>query len=170
MPLPRPARLLRQRHIIPKHTSTRFIHATAPSLTPETAQVEEGESAGSELVDFGVTSRSSRKQRHFAHIPQNVVDSELNTISAKIGDTDLPYNPGARTPFGRRKEEEEYDDDVIEFKEPRRSPAALLGSKKLELTSLPEELVRGIEDAMEGESAPSSSRLYVSESHNRLTM
>ena len=88
--------------------------------------------------------------RNLKPIPQNIVETELHSISSKIGDIELETRNLPRSPFGLVKEEIVYEEDDGP-KEARNSPAALLGSKRLELALLPTELIVGIEDAIDGE-------------------
>lgn len=64
----------------------------------------------------------------------------------EVPDADVtPVSSG----FGIRRDEGE--EDYADRREERRSPAALLGTKKIGMVVLPEALVKGVQDAIEGE-------------------
>ena len=160
MLLPRPARLIRQRPLLSPSElcSARLIHSTTPRAAPrievieqEYAQIDDDQA---EVVQLRRQSHTRRRRDFVEAVPQSVVESEILSISSRIGDRDGEGKP--RSPFGlARDDAADMEDEEDGPREARKSPAAILGSKRLELALLPSELLKGINDAISSECAPS---------------
>lgn len=72
-----------------------------------------------------------------AHSPREVADDDLELVSSGFGVRRQVPPEGEEAEWADRREE-------------RRSPAALLGTKKIGMVVLPDALVRGVQDAIEG--------------------
>ena len=90
-------------------------------------------------------------------ITQSSSRSELDAISRRIGE-DEDDEQISQGPFGLRADEgEEFDNDMdYEPKEARQSPATLIGSKRIGMLVIPDELVEGVTRAIDGESVESN--------------
>ena len=203
MPLPRPARLVRQhpqlytRQAIAS-SSIRHIHSTAIASRQISAQEELEEDDGAVVrvksprdarANFGrdptnthasieqISARISRAggprpapshssadarevesdANHDRHTSSNadsegpdIIQAELEAISERIGDDDYHHSAAPRSPFGVKPEEAGRIEDYSEPREIRRSPASIIGSKRIGATQLPELLVEQVSNAVDG--------------------
>ena len=136
MPLPRPARVLRQIHTLP---STKLSHSSCisrarlstntPHLNPAHTQI----SLPPRNVHGDLDSIARRSS------DAGEIDDPSSSVPPKI-----PY--GLAIPEDLEEQGPEEEEDVVRVE--RRSPAALIGSKRLGLVILPEELSDGINQAI----------------------
>lgn len=149
MPLPRPARILRQ-------PSIPIFRMPKPPIRLASSQIVPSQPASPEL-DPSFTpflkSVDLRARRRPSTRP------ELEVVGR-------PVRP--RKGYGATRSEEELEDldegeegDRLGLgglrREERRSPAAVLGSKRLGIAVLPEELVEGVQGVIDGQSSSSPS-------------
>jgi len=157
MPLPRPARLLRQcPALLRRQPPVRFFagsQAACGSTRRRKGDVEFEEDDHELDADMSgqyflpLPTRKSKQQ----DLAQKLSESELEAINRRIGEKEEEEQV-AKGPFGLKGNDgEEFEDDLeYEPKEARRSPATLIGSKRIGMTVLPEELVEGVSRAIDG--------------------
>ena len=155
MPLPRPARLLRQYPVLLQ----RQIQAR-PSTNSRPTSIAGRRRKGDVEAEDDTELDVEAGGQYFLPLPtrkskqlekgQRASQSELEAINNRIGEEE--EEQVAKGPFGLKRDEmEEYEDDMdYEPREARRSPATLIGSKRIGMTTLPEELVEGVSAAIEG--------------------
>jgi hypothetical protein len=164
MPLPRPARLLRQYPtLLRRQTPTRLFNTSRPAYIA--GRRRKGDVEGED--DFGPDVEAGGQ--YFLPLPtrktkqlereQRASQSELEAINSRIGEED--EEQVAKGPFGLKRDEvDAYEDEMdYEPREARRSPATLIGSKRIGMATLPEELVEGVAAAIDGSSYSQASPL-----------
>jgi hypothetical protein len=161
MLLPRPARLIKQRLLYPV-SSSHAIRSIPFRRSASTSQIVKDyeppeppldPSYGPLLDDVRVQTDLSAKQFRRFRADVTVSPRKEETMSVGV----VPRGSGSAKRFGMRKDEQEVGDEE-EFssqREEQRSPAVVMGSKRIGSVQIPRELEEAILDIMEGMSVPS---------------
>jgi hypothetical protein len=80
----------------------------------------------------------------------NIIHAELEAINERIGDAKDDKSASPKSPFGVKPEEKGRIEDYSEPREIRRSPASIIGSKRIGATQLPSLLVEQVSNAVDG--------------------
>lgn len=161
MPLPRPARLLRQYPYLirTRSCSIHHLHTSSPASLPRVSR-KVVDNVYEHFDDDQTDILQIHKQR-----PRRIVEpeppsseDELDRISKSIGYHYMDRDTTPRATFGLDNTDPEgLAGDEHEYRrEARSSPASLLGSKRIGCIVLPPELIKGVEEAIEGQSTHSS--------------